>query len=107
MPVLPKAKRRIHSLGTVRPLASAGLNFHPCAASMAFRAKYLLGPGESKVALVTLPAASTATLTLTLATLRLASFFQMALQTCPTRPPLSSEGRGIEERTGLDFGGLF
>jgi hypothetical protein len=65
VPLLLKANRRIHLLGTDRPFTCAGENFQPPAASRARRAKYLLGPGESKVASTTLPEASTATLTLT------------------------------------------
>ena len=57
---------RIHSLGTGWPFACTGLNFHCWAASIALRAKYLLGPGDSKVAFVTFPDGSTVTRTLTL-----------------------------------------
>ena len=57
---------RIHSLETGWLLVGAGLNFHCWAASIALRAKYLLGPGDSSVAFVTLPAESTGTRTFTL-----------------------------------------
>ncbi len=65
MPLLLKANRRIHLLATGRPFTWAGENFQCPAASRARRAKYLLGPGESKVASTTLPEASTATFKLT------------------------------------------
>ena len=57
---------RIHSLGTGWLLFCAGLNFHCWAASIALRAKYLLGPGDSNFAFVTLPDESTVTRTPTL-----------------------------------------
>ena len=57
---------RIHSLETGWPFVCAGLNFQCWAASIALRAKYLLGPGDSNVAFVTLPDEATVTRTFTL-----------------------------------------
>jgi len=70
---LSNSNRRIHSLETNRPSASADRNSHRRAACKARLAKYLLGPGESSVAPTTPPDASTATLTLTLTVPRMVS----------------------------------
>jgi len=61
VPDLLKPKRTIHARAS-RPRT----NFHCCAACMAWRAKYLLGPGETSDAVSTLPAESTPTFTRTL-----------------------------------------
>src|SRR6266852_521580 len=60
------SNRNIQSLRTVRSPTLGGANFQACAASKARRAKYLLGPGESNSASVTVPEESRLTLTLTL-----------------------------------------
>jgi hypothetical protein len=51
----------------------AGANFHFLAASVARRAKYLLGPGFSRVSLTTLPEPSAVTRTVTLICPRIVS----------------------------------
>lgn len=65
MPAGANSKRSIHSLGTFSPLELGGANVQFLAAWIAASAKYLLGPGASNTALVTLPEASTFTFTLT------------------------------------------
>src|SRR2546430_17041779 len=61
----PNWKRRIHVRERFGSGPSGGLNSHWCAALRARPAKYLLGPGETSLADLTLPDESTSTRTLT------------------------------------------
>lgn len=61
-----KPNRRFHLLPTARPRTCGGVNVHSLDASKACLAKYLLGPGETSLASVTLPDGSTSTRTSTL-----------------------------------------
>jgi len=65
VPSRVNSNRSVQLLSTPRPAIFAGLNFHCCAACNAARAKYLLGPGDSRSAPSTFPDRSTSTLTLT------------------------------------------
>ena len=65
VPAGANSKRRSHWLATFSPFALAGANVQFFAARIAASAKYLLGPGASNAASVTLPEGSTFTFTLT------------------------------------------
>src|SRR5579863_854440 len=52
---LRNSKRSSQFWAVLGPCGCGGANFHPCAACIDRRAKYLLGPVESKRALDTLP----------------------------------------------------
>src|SRR3989304_10460771 len=64
-PPRTNSNRTVQALATVSPPRRAGENVHCRAASVASRAKYALGPGETSVTPVTLPAGSTRTLPVT------------------------------------------
>src|SRR2546426_9383471 len=66
VPSRPNSKRNTHSLGKSWPSCCGGVNVHFCAACMARRAKYWLGPKVSNFAPTTFPEGSTDTRTLTL-----------------------------------------
>src|SRR5579864_2408209 len=66
MPLRVYSNKMVHWLGAGWPFSFPGVNFHCCAACIASRAKYLLGPAVVRFAVVTFPAPSTATRTRTL-----------------------------------------
>ncbi len=106
MPAGANSKRSSHSLGTFSPLELGGAKVQFLAAWIAASAKYLLGPGASNAALVTLPEASTLTFTLTRTLPRIVSraFCETSgIALCATWPRAGVEagelmaGRGLGE----------